>query len=121
VKKILVVEDDAALLSGLRDNLEYEGYEVLTARDGVAALTVISANKPDLILLDIQLPWLNGLEFCSTLKAERALREIPVILLSGHVSKDDIRKGFEAGCDEYLTKPVDINRLLRTLKYMLQP
>lgn len=117
---VLVVDDERALSQALSRLLEKEGFRVTAVAGAEELRRALETVPVDLILLDIQLPWLNGLEFCSALKAEPALRDIPVILLSGHVSKDDIRKGFEAGCDEYLTKPVDTNRLARTLKYMLK-
>jgi len=118
---VLVVDDERSLCQALARILEKEGLRVVAVAGDDELRRAIETNPVDIILLDIQLPWLDGLEFCSALKAEPALRDIPVILLSGHVSKDDIRKGFEAGCDEYLTKPLDMNRLVRTLKYMIQP
>lgn len=117
---VLVVDDERALGQALVRILEQEGYRVM-AVDGPEALQqAIESHPLDLILLDIRLPWLNALEFCAALKSERALRDIPVVLLSGPVAKEDVRKGFEAGCDEYLTKPVDMQRLVRTFKYMLK-
>jgi len=117
---VLVVDDERALRQALVRVLEQEGYRVI-AVDGPEALQrAIESHPVDLILLDLQLPWLNGLEFCAALKSERALRDIPVVLLCGQAAKEDIRKGFEAGCDEYLAKPVDTQRLVRTLKYMLK-
>jgi len=117
---VLVVDEERALRQALTHRLEQEGYRVV-AVDGPEALTqAIAATPFDLILLDLQLPWLNGLELCAALKAERSLRDIPVVLLSGRGSKADVRKGFEVGCDEYLTKPLDMPRLVRTLKYMLK-
>jgi len=117
---VLLVDDERQLRQALARILEQEGFRVIAVEGADDLRRAIEAHPFDLILLDIQLPWLNGLEFCATLKGQPSLRDIPVILLSGHVSKDDIRKGFEAGCDEYLTKPVDANRLVRTLKFMLQ-
>lgn len=117
---VLVVDDERPFCQALARLLEAQKFRVLVVSEAEELRAAIASTPIDLILLDIHLPWLNGLEFCSTLKALPALREIPVILLSAQVSKEEIRKGFEAGCDEYLTKPVDINRLVRTLKYMLQ-
>lgn len=118
MKKILVVEDDAALLSGLRDNLEYEGYEVLTARDGVAALTVISANKPDLILLDIVLPKLDGFEVCRRIRREGI--RTPVLMLTARGAEADRVRGFDLGTDDYVTKPFSLPELLGRVRAILR-
>ena len=117
---VLVVDDDRALREELARALEAQGFQAVTVDGAEQFRSAIAAHPVDLILLDADLPWLDGLEFCAVLKGQRALRDIPVILTGGEVSKNDARKGFEAGCDEYLTKPLDMERLVRTLRYMLQ-
>jgi CheY-like chemotaxis protein len=117
---VLVVDDERALRQTLVRILEQEGYRVIAVEGPEALQQAIEANPFDLVLMDLQLPWINGLEFCAALKSQPTLRDIPVVLLSGRAAKADVRQGFEAGCDEYLVKPVDAQRLVRTVKYMLQ-
>lgn len=118
MRKILIVEDDAALLSGLRDNLEYEGYEVLTAKDGAAALTILGADPPDLILLDIVLPKVDGFEVCRRLR--KAGNRTPILMLTARNAEADRVRGFDLGADDYVAKPFSLPELLGRVRAILR-
>ena len=112
-KRVLVVDDDRVIQQLLEVNLELEGYEVVgSALDGLEALELARKLRPDVILLDIMMPKLDGLEVCRRLKADTKLSKIPVILLSARAQDMDVREGLEIGADAYLTKPFDPVELL---------
>ena len=104
---ILVVEDDGALLEGLRDMLELSGYHVLTARNGVEGLAVLQARQPDLIVSDINMPRMNGYEFYGQVRARPEWVSIPFIFLTAKSEKADVRHGKILGADDYVTKPFE--------------
>jgi CheY-like chemotaxis protein len=115
-KRVLVVDDDRVIQQLLEVNLELEGYEVVaTAADGREALEKIAALKPDLVILDIMMPKMDGLEVCRRLRADPELAKIPVILLSARAQDMDIREGLEIGASAYLTKPFDPVELLEVV------
>jgi DNA-binding response OmpR family regulator len=118
MKRILIVEDEVALLNGLRDNLEYDGYEVLTAADGEAGLAAIRDRKPDLVLLDIILPKMNGFEVCRRARRERI--QIPILMLTARSEEADRVRGFDCGTDDYLTKPFSVPELLGRVRAILR-
>jgi DNA-binding response OmpR family regulator len=107
---VLIVEDDAALLRGLKDNFAARGYHVRTACDGRAGLDAALVDPPDLILLDIMLPQVNGYEVCRLLR-EQGL-EMPILMLTAKGQEEDIVRGLELGADDYVTKPFSIRQLL---------
>jgi len=117
---ILVVDDVPDNVEILQLRLESQGYEVITAGDGEAALAVIRDRRPDLVLLDIQMPKLDGIETVKRLKADPALPFIPVILVTARADAKDIIAGLDAGGDDYLTKPVDQAALMARVKAMLR-
>jgi adenylate cyclase len=104
---ILVVDDVPDNVEILQLRLESQGYEVITARDGEEALAVVRDKLPDLVLLDIQMPKLDGIETVKQLKADTALPFVPVIMVTARADAKDVVAGLEAGGDDYLTKPVD--------------
>src|SRR4051794_29540675 len=110
--KVLLVEDNEVGREGLSRHLRRKGYEVLTAVDGRQGVDVARAQAPDLVLMDMSLPVLDGWEATRQLKADPATRAIPVIALTAHAMAGDREKALEAGCDDYDTKPVDLSRLL---------
>lgn len=115
-KRVLVVDDDRVIQQLLEVNLELEGYEVVaTAADGKEALEKIAELKPDLVILDIMMPKMDGLEVCRRLRADPDLAKIPVILLSARAQDMDIREGLEIGASAYLTKPFDPVELLEVV------
>ncbi len=107
--RILIVEDEPAMVEGLRDNFEYEGYDVISAGDGVAGLDRALADDPDLVVLDVMMPRLSGLDVCKQLKAKRP--SLPIIMLT---------VGLELGADDYVTKPFSIRELMARVKAVLR-
>ena len=115
---VLIVEDDPALLRGLKDNFEAQNYRVQLARDGREGLSAALANPPDLLVLDIMLPKLNGYEICRALRAKGL--EMPIIMLTAKGQEEDILRGLELGADDYVTKPFSIRELLARAKAFLR-
>jgi len=116
-KKILVVEDDTSLARILRDNLQFEGYEVECVADGSLAQARAKEFGPDLVILDIMLPGVNGFELCAVLSARR---RIPILILTARGHKADKLRGLNLGADDYLTKPFDLEELLARVKAILR-
>ena len=116
--KILVVEDDGAIAFGLQKNLEFEGYEVFVATDGEAGLQQAIDQKPDLLILDIMLPKVNGYEICESLR-KRGIG-VPVIFLTAKTQEGDKILGFDLGCDDYMTKPFSVRELVARVKTVLR-
>ncbi|MBI3262260.1 MAG: response regulator transcription factor [Acidobacteria bacterium] len=118
MKRILVIEDEPQMRLGLRDNLELEGYEVMTAADGEDGLTKAFSFRPDLIVLDIMLPHRNGFDVCRELR--RRSVGTPVIMLTARSQESDKVLGFEVGADDYVTKPFSLTELLARVKAVLR-
>jgi two-component system alkaline phosphatase synthesis response regulator PhoP len=114
-KRILLVDDSPMVLKMTKAQLEKEGYEVLSAKDGLEGLELARKEIPDLILLDLMLPKLDGYKVCRMLKFDKALENIPVIVVSARESQPDRKLAEESGCDAYLTKPWDPLELLQTI------
>ncbi len=110
METILIVEDDPSMLTGLKDNFEFKGYKVLTAADGEKGLNTALNAKPDLIILDIMLPKINGYEICRLIRAEGL--KMPIIMLTAKGEESDVILGLNIGADDYVTKPFSINELL---------
>ena len=108
--RVLIIEDDATMLRGLQDNFQTHGYIVQTAQDGQTGLEQALADPPDLIVLDIMLPRVNGYEICRRIR-EREL-DMPIIMLTAKGQEEDIIRGLELGADDYVTKPFSIRELL---------
>jgi len=118
VAKILIVEDEPDMVLGLKDNFEFEGYEVITASDGAVGLEKARTLKPDLVILDIMLPVLSGLEVCKTLRGEGF--EKPIVMLTARGQEIDKVVGLELGADDYVTKPFSIRELIARTKAVLR-
>jgi DNA-binding response OmpR family regulator len=116
--KILIVEDEPGMVAGLRDNFEFEGYQVLSAMDGVAGLERALADSPDLVILDVMMPRMSGLDVCKQLKSKRPA--IPIIMLTARGQEVDKVVGLELGADDYVTKPFSIRELLARVKAVLR-
>jgi len=116
--KILIVEDDKHILTGLVDNLEMEGYKTVIARDGREALKQIKEREPDLVILDIMLPKLNGFEICKEIK--KSGLNTPIIIVSGRAEESDKVLGLELGADDYVTKPFSPRELMVRVKAVLR-
>src|SRR5256884_7811168 len=112
--KILIVEDEPNMVAGLRDNFEFEGYEVVSAYNGAEGLERALAESPDLVLLDVMMPKMSGLDVCKQLKAKRP--SIPIIMLTARGQEVDKVVGLELGADDYVTKPFSIRELLARVK-----
>jgi len=117
--RILVVDDEIYIVHILDFSLGMEGYEVITALDGEQAVERAVAEKPDLIVLDIMMPKLDGYETCRILKKEATTRDIPVILLSAKGRNIDQKIGFEVGADDYITKPFSPRKLVERINTIL--
>jgi DNA-binding response OmpR family regulator len=115
---ILIVEDDPALLRGLKDNFEYEGYHVLTAADGEKGLQTALRSRPDLVILDIMLPKINGYELCRLIRKHDL--DMPIIILTAKGQEEDIIRGLELGADDYVTKPFSVRELLARARAFLR-
>ena len=110
MEKVLIIEDDSTMLRGLKDNFEFSGYDVITAADGEEGLNAAFNAKPDLIILDIMLPKINGYEICRLIRKEKL--DMPIIMLTAKGEESDIVLGLNLGADDYVTKPFSIKELL---------
>ncbi len=117
-KTILIIEDDPALLRGLKDNFETQGYLVRTASDGQRGLESVLKTPPDLLLLDLMLPRVNGYEICKAARSRQL--DMPIIMLTAKGQEDDVVRGLELGADDYVTKPFSIRELLARVKAFLR-
>jgi DNA-binding response OmpR family regulator len=118
VTRVLVIEDDPAILRGLTDNLQFEGYEVMTAADGESGYRVQQNRKPDLIVLDLMLPRMSGLELCRKLRAEGA--QVPILMLTARSEESDRVTGLDLGADDYMTKPFSVRELMARIRAILR-
>jgi two-component system alkaline phosphatase synthesis response regulator PhoP/two-component system response regulator VicR len=119
-KKILAVDDERHIVRLVQVNLERAGYEVITAFDGVEALKKVHDEKPDLIVLDVMMPQMDGFETLKNLKANPATRDVPVIMLTAKAQDADVFRGWQSGVDCYLTKPFNPLELLTFVKRIFQ-
>ena len=117
MRKILVVDDEALLVKGIRFNLQNDGYEVITGCDGVEAVELAQSHSPDLIVLDVMMPRMDGLTACSKI---REFSDVPIILLTAKTTDMDKLLGFDQGADDYLTKPFNILELKARIRAMLR-
>src|SRR5262252_3282361 len=116
--KILIVEDEPNMVAGLRDNFEFEGFQVATATDGVDGLEQALKNSPDLVILDVMMPKMSGLDVCKQLKVKQP--QIPIIMLTARGQEVDKVVGLELGADDYVTKPFSIRELIARTKAVLR-
>ena len=119
--KVLIVEDNPMNMRLIEMILKSDDYLLLKAIDGEEALAIAAIDRPDLVLMDIRLPKVNGLEVAKRLKKNSALSHIPIIALTAHAMKGDEEKAIEAGCDSYVSKPIDTQQLPRLVASMLSP
>jgi DNA-binding response OmpR family regulator len=118
MKSLLIIEDDISILRGLKDNLEFEGYRVVTETNGKKGLQLALEKNPDLLLLDLMLPGINGYEICRKLKKEKPL--LPVIMLTARGTEMDKVSGLDTGADDYITKPFSLPELLARIRAVLR-
>ena len=119
-KKVLIVEDNELNMKLFHDLLDAHGYETLQTRDGIEALEIARTNRPDLILMDIQLPEVSGLEVTKWIKEDDNLRSIPVVAVTAFAMKDDEEKIREGGCEAYISKPISVTQFLETVQRFLR-
>ena len=119
MSKILVVEDNEMNRDMLTRRLERKGFEVVVAINGKVGIDMASSTSPDIILMDLSLPVIDGWEATRQIKADPATQSIPVIALTAHAMAGDEQKALEAGCDDYDTKPIDLSRLLDKIENLL--
>ena len=119
-KKILIVDDEPHIVKMLQARLEFQEYEVIVATDGQDGLDKVRSEKPDLIILDISLPKLNGYEVCQALRADEKYKDIPVVMLTASGQALDIMQGMKDGADAYMVKPFDSEALLGILRGFLK-
>ena len=114
--KVAVVDDDREIREALKDALEMAGYDVHVVPNGLKLMGVLQVIHPDVILLDVMMSWIDGVDLCYALKANHAYSEIPVIFMSARTSPEDVRRGMDAGAADYITKPFDLQALLDRLE-----
>ncbi len=115
-KSVLIVDDEWRTREMLRMLLEMEGYEVFEAEDGLDALEKVSLYKPNVMVLDVMMPKMDGISTCKTLRSNPETADLPIIMLSGKTQEESIREGLEAGATAYLTKPMSHKELLSNIK-----
>ncbi|PJA77504.1 MAG: hypothetical protein CO150_00475, partial [Nitrospirae bacterium CG_4_9_14_3_um_filter_53_35] len=118
--KILVVDDDKAARKSIRSILEQEGYLVLEAEDGASGLQQVKTENPDLVLLDIVMPRVDGIKVCKSIKSNPDYKKIPILMTTSMGSKEDIIRGLKSGADDYIVKPYDKSELLARIKTFLR-
>lgn len=118
-KKILVVDDEAQLVDMVKMRLEANNYDVITASDGQLALERARGEKPDLIILDLMLPKIDGYKVCRMLKFDEKYKKIPIIMFTARAQESDMKRGAEVGADAYITKPFDSKLLLNKIEELI--
>lgn len=118
-RTILVVDDDEIMRNAMKRILDGEGYRTVLAEDGMELSKVLESMKLDLVLLDVNLPWVDGFELCRLMKGHHALKHVPLVLVSGRKDKEDVEKGFDAGANDYITKPFDVGFMTNVINRLL--
>ena len=114
--KVAVVDDDREVRDTLRDVFEEEGFQVQLAPNGLRLVSALQVDRPDVILLDVMMSWIDGFELCRALKRNREFRDIPVVFISGKTSRADIDEGLAAGAVDYFPKPLDVTALIERVR-----
>ncbi len=120
-KTVLIVEDNELNMKLFHDLLDAHGYKTLQTKDGMEALAIVRQHRPDLILMDIQLPEVSGLEVIKWIKEDDNLRSIPVVAVTAFAMKGDEEKMREGGCDAYIAKPISVAKFIETVRQFLEP
>ncbi len=118
-RTILVVDDDEIMRNALKRILESSGYKVILAADGLELSKILEINRLDMVLLDVNLPWVDGYELCRLLKAHHSLAKVPLVFVSARKEEEDVQRGFDAGCNDYITKPFDVDKMTATIAKIL--
>jgi DNA-binding response OmpR family regulator len=117
--KVIIVDDDRDTREMLTLALDLEGFDVAQAANGLRLISAMHVDRPDVILLDVMMSWIDGFELCRAIKKNPSFTEIPVIFISARKTVDDERSGLEAGAIEYFTKPLDMDRLIARMREIL--
>lgn len=117
--KVLIADDEPNIVVSLEFMLKREGYAVVVARDGIAALDAIRRERPDLVLLDGMMPGLSGFDVCEAVRADAAIRDTPILMLTAKGREADVARGVGAGADAYVTKPFSTRDLIARIREML--
>jgi DNA-binding response OmpR family regulator len=117
--KVIIVDDDRETREMLTLALELEGFEVSEAANGLRLISTLHVDKPEAILLDVMMSWIDGFELCKAIKQNREFRDIPVVFVSARKTQEDLLRGREAGAADYFTKPLDIDALARRLEELI--
>jgi len=120
VAKILVVDDEEHILMILKDSLEFSGFQIVTATNGEEALVMVEKEHPDLLVLDVGMPKLDGWEVCRRLKGDAKTQALPSIILTAYAQTSDKRKGMDLGADRFITKPCDLSSLVDEINALLK-
>ena len=120
MSKILIIDDSPTIIELLKTVLVSNGHEVLTANDGVAGLNLAKENRPDLIVLDIMLPKMNGYEVCNLIKFDEKYKDIKILMLTAKAGEESKNISYETGADEYMTKDLDPDKIIQLVSNMLQ-
>src|SRR5213592_4131689 len=118
--KILIADDSPNIREILKMSLETDGYSVVLAEDGEQALAMVTDEKPDLVIIDVMMPKVNGFQVCRRVKTERTTHDVPVIMLTAKSAQQDVYWGKDCGADEYLTKPFSTKELVKTIDRLLK-
>lgn len=117
---VIIVDDDRETREMLATLLESDGFHVLQAANGLKLISMLHADHPDLIILDVNLSWIDGFELCRSVKSNEEFRDIPVVFLSGRTSPEDVQRGLAAGAEAYFRKPVNVDELSQTLREIIE-
>ncbi len=118
---IAVVDDDRDLRDYIGDKLERLGYAVKVASNGLRLVSTLHVDRPDLIVLDVMMSWIDGFELCRAIKSNPEYREIPVVFMSGKTAPADVERGMSCGAVDYFPKPLDVERLLERVRQIVGP
>lgn len=118
-RKVIIVDDDRETRELLVLALSREGFDVSEAANGLRLISTLHVDRPDLILMDVNMSWIDGFELCRSVRKNPQFKDIPIIFVSGRTSPADIRKGREAGADDYFTKPVELSALVRRINELI--
>lgn len=120
-RKVIIVDDDRDTREMLTLALSLEGYDVSEAANGLRLISSLHVDRPDLVILDVMMSWIDGFELCRSIKKNDQFKDIPVLFLSARKSGDDQRRGLEAGACEYFTKPVQVDKLIARVQELIGP
>lgn len=119
-KTLLIIEDDETMRSAMKRIFESDGFNIRLASDGTELSVILDEVTPDLILMDIGLPWINGFELAQLLKDHREIKRIPLVFVSGQASEEDLKRAFAIGADDFIKKPFEIEKLRKTVHALLK-